>query len=198
MTSVAKTLATLEIDLANACVAAYSLIADAPLPVPTVVIPPSGVAPVLDCGNLLVVNCTQVTSAFQGPPEACAIVMQANLAVTVTRCIVNLTDFGKPAGRTELTDDGLGLADDVSTLFYGVTAACRAGTLWSGFAELSCADTSFRAFRPGASGGIGWFTWDIVVNVTAPLVDVSDDDWILWQSGEPILWQSSEPIVWET
>lgn len=187
MSSVALVLRTLEENLADACLTSYASITDAPLPVPAVVIPPSGPVPVIDCGDLLIVQCVSVTSAFQGPPEACAIVMQANLTVTVTRCIPNLTDWGVPASQAALTASGRSLARDVATLFYGLTGQCRAGLLWSGFRELGCADTAFREFRPGASGGVGWFTWNIAVKVTSDLADGFD----------PIVWQSGESIVWE-
>lgn len=165
----AVTLRTLEENLGDACVAAYGTVTGAPLPVPALVIPPSGSSVVVDCGDLLIVRAASVSSAFQGPPEKCALVMVANLEVTVTRCIPNLTDWGHPATQAELTAAGLSLADDVSTLWYGVAQACQAGTLWAGFADLGCADTQFRAWTPGASGGIGWWSWQVSVNVTGPL-----------------------------
>ena len=198
MTSVARTLRTLLQNLGDACVNSYSLIADAPIPVPSLVIPPSGPAVPVDCGDLLIVACTSVTSAFQGPPEACAIVMQANLSVTVTRCVPNLTDFGHVANRTLLTDAALSLADDVSTLFYGVTGQCRAGTLWTGFAELGCESTRFRDFRPGAGGDIAWFTWNVSIDLTSPLLAATALDEIAWQSSEYLAWQSSESVDWVT
>lgn len=170
MTDIATTLRVLLENLGAACINAYATVAGAPLEVPDLVIPPTGPAPVTDCGNLLIVNMTSLTSAFQGPPENCAIVPQANLAVTVTRCIANLDAWGKPAGREALTADALSLADDVSTLWYGVTNACRAGTLWAGFQELGCQDTKFRDFRPGASGGIGWFTWSLSVDLSTAIL----------------------------
>lgn len=169
LAALALTLRTLEQNLGAAAVAAYSA-EGAPLPVPTLVIPPAGAAPVIDCGDLLLVTTTSVTSAFIGPPERCAIVMQANLAVTVTRCIPNLKPSGNVADNDELTIASLSLADDISTLFYGVTTACRNGTLWAGFLDLDCSSTHFRDARPGASGGIGWFTWAIGVDVASSLL----------------------------
>lgn len=170
MTDIAKTLRTLLCNLGDACIGAYSTVPGAPLEVPDLVIPPTGPAPVIDCGNLLIVACTSVTSAFQGPAENCALVLQANLSVTVTRCVSNLDNWGRPADRTAMTKDALGLADDVSTLWYGVAGACKAGTLWTGFTELGCEDTIFRDMRPGAGGGIAWYTWAITVDLSAAIL----------------------------
>lgn len=156
-------------NLRDACIAAYSTVAEAPSPTPSPVIHHDGIVPTIDAGDLLIVQVTSITSAFQGPPELCAIVPQVNLTATVTRCVPNLTSFGRVADHERLSDGALGLADDASTLWEGVTAACRAGTLWAGFVDLSCADTTFRDARPGAGGGIGWFSWAVSVKVTAPL-----------------------------
>lgn len=169
MTSLAKVLRTVATNLGDAAVGSYSL-AGAPTPIPTLVIPPSGFLPVVDCGDLLIVSPLLGQAVMQGPPAQCAIVMRANLSVTVTRCVANLTDIGTPASQTELTADALSLADDVSTIFYGLTGACRNGTLWKGFDGLGCADTTFGDWRPGASGGIGWFTLNIGLNISAALL----------------------------
>lgn len=169
MTSVAKTVSTLLSNLGDACVAAYGSIASAPLPVPALVIQPAGTLAITDCGDLLIVRAASIATAFQGSPQQCALVMVANLEVTVTRCIPNLTDWGAAASQAELTAAALALADDVSTLWYGLAGACRAGTLWAGFADLGCADTSFGPARPGGSGGVGFWTFPVSVNVTANL-----------------------------
>lgn len=194
MASVSTLLRTLLEDLGDACVNSYLSITESPKPVPSLIIPPSGPLPVLDCGGLLVVAVQSVTSAFQGPSEKCALVMQANLTVTVTRCISNLTDFGRPATQTALTTDGLLLAEDVSTLWYGLSEQCRLGTLWKSFTDLGCDSTRFREMRPGASGGIGWFQWAISVDFTSPLIVGLDA--INWQSGEALDWESLESVDW--
>lgn len=169
MTSLAKVLRTVATNLGDAAIASYSL-ADSPRPIPSLVIPPTGFLPVVDCPDLLIVSALAGQATMQGSPAQCAIVMRANLSVTVTRCVANLTDIGTPASRTALTADALSLADDVSTIFYGLTGACRNGTLWSGFDDLGCADTTFGDWRPGASGGIGWFTLSLGLNVSAALL----------------------------
>lgn len=194
MTAVSLMLRSALEDLGDACVNSYLSIADSPKPVPSLVIPPMGVLPVLDCGNLLVVGVTSVTSAFQGLPERCALVMQANLSVTVTRCVENLTDFGRPATQAALTTDGLLLANDASTLFYGVTGQCRDGLLWKSFTDLGCESTRFRDMRPGASGGIGWLTWSLSVDLATSLL--AGNDPIVWQTGESLDWTSLESIDW--
>lgn len=170
MPSVAKTVSTLLDNLGDACVAAYGSITDAPLPVPALVVQPAGTAAVTDCGDLLIVRASSIATAFTGPPAQCALVMVANLEVTVTRCIPNLTDWGSSATQADLTASALALADDMSTLWYGLAAACRAGTLWAGFADLGCEDTSFGPARPGASGDIGFWTFPVSVTVGSGLV----------------------------
>lgn len=185
--SPALVIRTLLENLRDACLNAYT-IPGAPLPVPSPVIAPNGPSPTIDCADLLIVQCVDVTSAFQGPPEACALVMKCSLQVTVTRCVPNLDSFGRPKDRAELTAAGESLADDASTLWAGVTGQCVAGTLWSGFYELGCQDTSFRDMRPASQGGIGWWTWSIVVTVAAPLL--AGQDQLVWESGDAILWES--------
>lgn len=194
MASVSVLLRTLMEDLGDACVNSYLSIGDAPLPVPSLVIPPSGPAPVISCGNLLIVSVASITSSFQGPPENCALVMQANLQVTVSRCVANITDWGQSASQTDLTTDGLLLAQDVSTLWYGLAEQCRLGLLWKSFGDLSCQSTRFRDMRPGASGGIAWFTWQVSVDLTSPLI--AGLDAITWQTGEAIVWESVESVDW--
>lgn len=196
MTAVSLVLRSLLEDLADGCINSYRSIADSPKPVPSPVIPPMGTLATLDCGNLLVVGATSVTSAFQGPGERCAIAMQANLSVTVTRCVENLTDFGRPATQAALTEDGLLLAQDVSTLWYGLTGQCQQGLLWKSFADLDCGSTRFRDMRPGASGGIAWFTWQISVDLATSLL--AGNDPIVWTTGETIDWTSLESIDWTT
>lgn len=185
-------------DLRDAAIAAYGNVADAPLPVPTPRVPPSGQSVVTDCGDLLLVNCTGITSAFQGPPEQCAIVMQVNASVTVTRCIPNLTNQGRPAPNATQTAAALSLADDLTTVYLGLVTACQAGTLWGSFDGLGCGDTKFRNGVPGASGGIGWWTVPVQVNLTRPLTEQATGDLMLWLSGEPIDWDPNDPIAWET
>lgn len=196
MTAVSLVLRSLLEDLADGCVNSYLSITDSPKPVPSPLIPPSGILVPIDCGNLLIVACTSVTSAFQGPPERCALVMQANLSVTVTRCVENLTDFGRPATQAALTEDGLLLAQDVSTLWYGLTGQCQQNLLWKSFADLDCGSTRFRDMRPGASGGIAWFTWQISVDLATSLK--AGNDPIVWQDGSTIDWQSLESVDWQT
>lgn len=162
MTSPALLGRTLAENLRDACLAAYDDLADAPSK-PTGVIHHDGPAPTIDCGDLLVVQLASLTSAFQGPVEACAIVPQFTFVVTVTRCIPNLDDWGRVAEHDDLTDAALSLADDASVLQAGVTARCAAGTLWAGVSDIGCRDTQFRDMRPGASGGIGWWTWTVLV-----------------------------------
>lgn len=181
-------------DLADGCINSYLSIDDSPKPVPSPVIPPTGILPVVDCGNLLIVACPSVTSAFQGPVERCALVMQANLTVTVSRCVANLTDWGHPASQSELTADGLLLAQDVSTLWYGLTGQCRQGLLWKSFADLDCSSTRFRDMRPGASGGIAWVTWQISVDLATSLL--AGNDPITWITGEALDWASLETVDW--
>lgn len=185
-------------DLRDASIAAYTNVPNAPLPIPTPCVPPSGQAPVIDCPDLLLVNCTGITSAFQGPPELCAIVLQAQLQVTVTRCIPNLTNQGKAAPKVDQTVAALSLADDATTLFLGLVTACQNGTLWGSFVNLGCGDTQFRAGRPGAGGGIGWWSLPVTVNMTGTLTDAASGDLLLWLSGEPVDWSVNDPIQWET
>lgn len=194
MTSVAKTVRTLLQNLGDAAVASYSSVADSPRPIPALVIQQTNGQPVTDCRDTLIANAVSVVPMVVGDP--CALVMQANLAVTVVRCIPNLTDAGNAADAADQDVAALSLTDDLSTLWYGLTAACRAGTLWPGFVELSCADTTFTGTRPGASGGLGWWTLAIRVNVTAPLPDASgggdgitaaNGDFITTALGEHIL-----------
>lgn len=195
MTSVSQVLRALTKDLADAAIESYLSIDGAPLPVPSPLIPPMGQIPTIDCGDLLIVGVTSTTQAFQGLAERCALVLQANLNVTVTRCIANLTDFGNVASRSQLTSDGLSLADDESTLWYGITEQCRLGMLWKSFDDLGCESTRFREIRPGASGGIGWLTWQISVDVAA--AQIGGNDPIVWQDGAPINWVSLETIDWQ-
>jgi len=185
-------------DWRDAAIAAYSNVSDAPLPIPTPNVPPTGQSPVIDCGDLLLVNCTGITSAFQGPPENCAIVMQVNASVTVTRCIPNLTNQGKPAPKIDQTVSALSLADDLTTVWIGLVHACQSGTLWNSFDGIGCGDTKFRNAIPGASGGVGWWTIPVQVNITRPLTDAAQGDIMLWLSGEPVEWSPGEDIVWET
>lgn len=154
-------------DLLASCLEAYDA-AGSP-PVPAGLLHHDGPAPTIDCGDLLIVQLVSLTSAFQGPPEACAIVPRFTYSVTVTRCIPNLNDWGSVAGDAELTAAAVALADDAMTLWAGVTADCKAGTLWVSVPSLECADTQFRDMRPGAQGGIGWWTWTVVVAATANL-----------------------------
>lgn len=185
-------------DLRDAAIAAYSNVSDAPLPIPTPNVPPTGQSVVIDCGDLLLVNCTGLTSAFQGPSEMCAIVMQVNANVTVTRCIPNLTNQGKPAPKVDQTVAALSLADDLTTVWLGLVHACQAGTLWGSFDGLGCGDTVFRNATPGASGGIGWFTIPVQVRITRPLTESATGDLMLWLTGEAVEWSVNDPVVWET
>lgn len=169
MTSVAKAVSTLLTNLGAACVAAYGSIASAPLPVPSLVVQPAGTLAVTDCGDLLIVRAASIATAFTGSPQQCALVMVANLEATVTRCIPNLTDWGSAAAQADLTAAALALADDVSTLWYGLAGACRAGTLWAGFTDIGCEETTFGPARPGASGDIGFWTLPVSVTVGSGL-----------------------------
>jgi hypothetical protein len=166
MTTVAHAIPILMRNLRDAAVSAYTDIADAPQPTPVGVIHPDGTVPTIDCGDLLIVGLTSVTSAFQGPPEACALVLQVNLALTVTRCVPNLDSWGNPAEDTTLEDSALELAGDVSTVWHGITGRCAQNRLWEGYSTLTCADTTFRDMRAGIGGNIAWFTWPISVRVT--------------------------------
>lgn len=194
MASVSIVLRALLEDLADGCVNSYLSIDGSPRPVPSVVIPPSGPAQTLDCGDLLIVSFVNVTSAFQGTSERCAVVMQANLQITVTRCVENLTDWGRPASQTALSSDGLLLSEDVATLWYGLSEQCRLGLLWKSFVDLGCDGTRFREMRPGASGGIAWFTWAVSVDMGSPLIGGFDP--ITWETGEALDWASLESIDW--
>lgn len=185
-------------NLRDAALNAYDTVSGAPLPKPLPVVPPTGPAVPIDCGGLLVVQCASITSAFQGPAEMCAIVMKANLAVTVTRCIPNLDNYGRLAEAQTLTAAGLALGDDLSTLWSGLTSACAANTLWSSFPLMKCGDTVFRDAVPGAGGGIAWWKIPVTATVIGDPVGGLTGDPLLWIDGSTIDWSPGEQIDWES
>ncbi len=168
--SVTQIVPALLTDLRDAAASAYdSPDPSIPVPVPTAVIRHEGPATTVDKPNLLVASLVSLGLAFAGPPEQCATVLRPTLNLTVTRNLPNHDQQGNTAPEDDLLFAGLSLAADISLLWYTLTTACRAGNLWSSFLELDCADTHFGDARPGASGGIGWWTFPITVAVTAPL-----------------------------
>jgi hypothetical protein len=170
MTSLSQVIPALLRDLGAGALGAYTDVADGPLPVPELVIHHDGPAPTIDCGDLLIVTPTALTSAFQGSVENCAYVLQVGMSVTITRCVPNLQPSGETAENEDLTAAALGLAGDISTLWYGLIGRCRADTLFTSFAGIMCGDVSWHDGRPGVGGGIGWWTLPVTVTVGAPLL----------------------------
>jgi hypothetical protein len=170
MTSLSQAVPTLLTNLRDAALASYATVADAPLPVPTPVLHHDGPAPTIDLPDLLVIMATNLTSAFQGTGEECAVALQVGLSVTVTRKVANLAEAGGLRQLDDYSQSTLTLAGDASTLWFGLTQAWQAGTLWQGFSGLSCGDTKWRDMRPGVGGGLGWWTFPLTVNVVASLL----------------------------